>query len=280
MEVWFTEDQTKDLRIGCRVREVLFSGKSPFQKVAVLDTVEFGRLLALDNIIQTNIKDEFVYHEMITHIGLNTHSNPKKVMVIGGGDGGAVREIVKHKCVEKVVHVEIDQMVIDVAKKFFPELSSGFNDPRVEVLVDDGINHVKENKNTYDMIIVDSTDPIGPAVGLFSEEFYRLVYEALREDGLFVAQTESPFFNSELISRVTATISDLYPITRLYQAVVPTYPGGYWTFTMGSKKYDPLLVELDKLPVLNTKWYSAEIHGSAFVLQPFVRELLPEKALT
>jgi len=213
---------------------------------------------------------------MITHVGLNTHANPKKVLVIGGGDGGAVREIVKHKGVEKVVHVEIDQMVIDVAKKFFPELSIGFNDPRVEILVDDGIKHVKENKNTYDMIIVDSTDPVGPAVGLFSEEFYRSVYEALREDGLFVAQTESPFFNGDLITRVTTTISGIFPVTRLFQAVVPTYPGGYWTFTMGSKKYDPLAVDTEKIPALDTKWYSPEIHRTAFVLQPFVRELLPK----
>lgn len=277
MEVWFTEDQTKDLRIGCRVREVLFSGQSPFQKVAVLDTVEFGRMLTLDNVIQTNIKDEFVYHEMITHVGLNTHPDPKKVLVIGGGDGGAVREIVKHKGIEKVVHVEIDQMVIDVAKKFFPELSSGFNDPRVEILVDDGIKHVKENKGVYDMIIVDSTDPVGPAVGLFSEEFYRSVFEALTEDGLFVAQTESPFFNSELITQVTTTINGIFPVTRLFWAVVPTYPGGYWTFTTGSKKHDPLTVDVDKdkIAALGTKWYSPELHRAAFVLQPFVKKLLP-----
>ncbi len=277
MEVWFTEDQTKDLRIGCRVRQVLFSGQSPFQKVAVLDTLEFGRMLTLDNVIQTNIKDEFVYHEMITHVGLNTHPNPKKVLVIGGGDGGAVREIVKHEGIEKVVHVEIDQMVIDVAKKFFPELSVGFEDPRVEIVVDDGIKHVQENKGVYDMIIVDSTDPVGPAVGLFSEDFYSSVYDALTEDGLFVAQTESPFFNSELIKQVTTTVKGIFPVTRLFWAVVPTYPGGYWTFTMGSKKYDPLAVDVDedKISALKTKWYSSEIHRAAFMLQPFVKELLP-----
>ncbi|KAF1086275.1 Spermidine synthase [Sporotomaculum syntrophicum] len=277
MEVWFTEDQTNDLRIGCRVREVLFSDVSPFQKVAVLDTVEFGRMLTLDNVIQTNLKDEFVYHEMITHVGLNTHPNPKKVLVIGGGDGGAVREIVKHQGIERVVHVEIDQMVIDVAKKFFPELSCGFADPRVEIVVDDGIKHVKDNKGVYDMIIVDSTDPVGPAVGLFSEEFYRSVFEALTGDGLFVAQTESPFFNSELIKQITATVNGIFPVTRLYWAVVPTYPGGYWTFTMGSKMYDPKTVVLDeaKIAALNTKWYSSEIHRTAFMLQPFVKELLP-----
>jgi len=275
LEVWFTEDQTENLRISCRVKEVLFSGQSPFQQVAVLDTVEFGRMLVLDNIIQTNVKDEFVYHEMISHVGLNTLPNPEKVLVIGGGDGGTVREIVKHDRVKQVVLVEIDQMVIDVAKKFLPELSAGFGDPRVQILVEDGIKHVKENKNAYDMIIVDSTDPIGPAVGLFSEEFYRDIYESLREDGLFVAQTESPFFNRELIARITATINEIFPVTRLFQAVVSTYPGGYWTFTMGSKKYDPLAVDIDKLPKLDTKWYSPEIHRAAFTLQPFVKELLP-----
>jgi len=278
LEVWFTENQTKNLRIGCRVREVLFSDESPFQKVAVLDTLEFGRMLTLDNVIQTNIKDEFVYHEMITHVGLNTHPNPKKVLVIGGGDGGAVREIIKHPGIEQVVHVEIDQMVIDVAKQFFPELSCGFADPRVEIVVDDGIKHVQENKGVYDMIIVDSTDPVGPAVGLFSEEFYRSVSEALTEDGLFVAQTESPFFNSELIKKVTATVDGIFPVTRLFWAVIPTYPGGYWTFTMGSKKYDPQVVALDeaKIAALNTKWYSPGIHRAAFMLQPFVQELMPK----
>jgi spermidine synthase len=274
LEVWFTEDQTKDLRISVRVKEVLFSGQSPFQKVAVYDTVEFGRLLALDNIIQTNIRDEYVYHEMLTHVGLNTHPNPKKVLLIGGGDGGSVREIVKHDNVEKVVHVEIDQMVIDVAKKFFPELSVGFNDPRVEILVDDGVKHVKENKNTYDVIMVDSPDPIGPAVGLYGDDFYRNVHEALREDGLLVAQTESPHFNRDLIARVHATLKNIFPLVRMFWAVVPTYPGGAWTFTLASKKYDPLAVDMDKFPALKTKWYSPEIHRSAFVLPPYFQELV------
>ncbi len=274
-EVWFTEDQTDNLRISVRVKEILFSSQSSYQKVMVIDTYEFGRMLTLDNVIQTSVKDEFIYHEMITHVGLNTHPNPKSVLVIGGGDGGSVREIVKHKNVEKVVHVEIDQMVIDAAKKFLPELSCGFEDPRVEIVVDDGIKHVQENKNAYDVIIIDSTDPVGPAVGLFSEEFYRNVYESLKEDGLFVAQTESPLFNADLIARVNSTISGIYPVTRLFHAVVPAYPGGYWSFTMGSKRYDPLEVDTDKLPKLDTRWYSPEIHKTAFVLQPFLRDLLP-----
>jgi len=274
MEVWFTEDQTKDLRISCRVKKVLYNEVSEYQKVAVLDTVEFGRMLTLDNVIQTTERDEFVYHEMITHVGLVTHPNPRKVLVIGGGDGGTIREIIKHKKVEKAVHVEIDEKVIEASKKYLPSLSSGFDDPRVEVRVEDGIKHVQENKDTYDMIMVDSTDPVGPAVGLFGEEFYRQVYDALKEDGLFVAQTESPFFNRELIQNVQKTLAKLFPVTRLFYGVVPTYPGGAWTFSMGSKKYDPLSVELDNIPELDTKWYSPSVHRSAFVLPPFVQAYL------
>ncbi len=274
MEVWFTEDQTKNLRISCRVKKVLYNEVSYFQKVAVLDTPEFGRMLTLDNVIQTTERDEFVYHEMITHVGLVTHHNPRKVLVVGGGDGGTIREIVKHKEVEKAVHVEIDQKVIEAAKQHLPTLSSGFEDPRVEIRVEDGIKHVQEHKNTYDMIIIDSTDPVGPAVGLFSEEFYRQVHDALKEDGLFVAQTESPFFNREIIQNVQKTLSGIFPIARLFHGVVPTYPGGAWTFSMGSKKYDPLAVKPEEIPQLETKWYSADIHHSSFILPPFVQEYL------
>lgn len=276
MEVWFTEDQTKDLRISCRVKKVLYNKVSDFQKVAVLDTVEFGRMLTLDNVIQTTERDEFVYHEMITHVGLVTHPNPRRVLVIGGGDGGAIREVVKHKEVEKAVHVEIDEKVIEASKMHLPTLSCGFEDSRVEIRIEDGIKHVAENKDTYDIIIIDSTDPVGPAVGLFSEEFYRQVYDALKEDGLFVAQTESPFFNKDIIKQVQKTLSGIFPISRLFYGVVPTYPGGAWTFSMGSKKYDPLDVKPGDIPELGTRWYSPLVHQSAFVLPPFVEDYLKE----
>ncbi|WP_066634581.1 polyamine aminopropyltransferase [Desulfolucanica intricata] len=274
MEFWFTEDQTKDLRIGCRILETIHSEITPYQKLAVINTAQFGRMLVLDNVIQTSIMDEFVYHEMITHVALNTHVNPKKVLIIGGGDGGVVREVVKHSEVEKIVHVEIDGKVIEAAKKYLPEISCALDNPKVEIIIDDGIKHVKEHKNTYDIIIIDSTDPVGPAEGLFSAEFYRSVAEALTEDGIFVAQTESPFFNADLITRIQKDVSLIFPITDLYLANVPTYPGGLWTFTIGSKKYDPRKVEIDKLPDLKTRFYSPAIHQSAFVLPPFVEDLL------
>jgi len=236
MDLWFTELQTPGMKISCKTTKVLYSDKSDFQKLGVIETEQFGRMLVLDNIIQTNIVDEFVYHEMITHVPLFTHKNPKKALVIGGGDGGAIREILKHTSIEKAVLVEIDGKVVEAAKKYLPEISCGLDDERAEVVIDDGIKYINEHKNEFDVISIDSTDPIGPAVGLFAADFYKAIYEALKDDGIFVAQTESPFFNKELIRRVFGDIKTIFPIARLYTGVIPTYPGGLWSFTMGSKK--------------------------------------------
>ena len=274
MDLWFSELQTKDLITTCRVLRTLYHEKSPFQEIAILDTAEFGRMLVLDNVIQTTIKDEFTYHEMITHVAVNTHQNPKKALVIGGGDGGSVRELVKHKSLEKVVLCEIDGMVVEAAKKYLPEISAGYGDPKVEIIIDDGIKHAEDNKDTYDIIVVDAPDPVGPAVGLFSADFYKYLYEALREDGIFVAQTESPFFFEELIKRIYKDVSKVFPVTRLFLGNVPAYPGGLWTFTMGSKKYDPLETDTGKIAPLGTRFYSPEIHRSCFILPPFVKQMI------
>jgi spermidine synthase len=272
--LWFSESQTKNLTLSCRVKQVLHQENTPFQSLAVLDSEQFGRMLVLDNIIQTTIKDEFIYHEMITHVALNTHAAPKKVLVVGGGDGGAVREIIKHQSVEKAVHCEIDGAVVEASRKYLPEISCALDNPRVEIIIDDGIKHVRENKNTYDVIIVDSTDPIGPAVGLFSGDFYKDIFASLKEDGIFVAQTESPFYNRELIPGLYQNIAGIFPVARLFLAFVPTYAGGLWSFTMGSKKYDPLAVNISGIPQMDTRYYSPAIHQSCFVLPPFVEELL------
>ncbi len=274
MNLWFTEYQNENLIIGCRLSKTLHYEKTPFQEIMVVDTVQFGRMLLLDDVIQTTVADEFVYHEMITHVGLNTLPEPRRVLIIGGGDGGSVREVLRHRSVEKVTLVEIDRGVIEAAKKYLPEISCGLEDPRAEIVIDDGIRHVKENKNTYDMIIVDSTDPVGPAEGLFGADFYRDVYGALTESGLFVAQSESPFFNRDLISRIIGNVRSIFPVVRLFLANVPTYPGGLWTFTMGSKKHDPLEVDTGKIAPLGTKYYSPGLHRACFVLPPFVKELL------
>ncbi|MGE5328286.1 MAG: polyamine aminopropyltransferase [Deltaproteobacteria bacterium] len=274
MELWFTEEQTPALRLSCKVNKVLYSEKSEYQDIAIVDTEELGRMLALDSLVQTNIMDEFIYHEMITHIPLFTHNNPKKALVVGGGDGGAIREILKHPSIDKAVLGEIDDKVVEACKKYLPEISCGLSDKRAEVCIGDGIKYIKEHKDEFDVICIDSSEPIGPGIGLFQKDFYQSVYEALKEDGVFVAQTESPFYNKELISNVYKDVKSIFPIVRVYFAVVPTYPGGLWTFTLGSKKYDPLDVDITKLPGINTRYFTPEIFKSAFNLPKFTQDLL------
>lgn len=277
MELWFTERQTPHQDFSLRVERTLYREKTPYQDLAVLETAQWGRMLVLDGYIQTTVGDEFVYHEMIAHVPLCTHPRPRTVAVIGGGDGGAVREVLKHPSVQKAVLVEIDGRVVEAARTYLPELSSALADPRVEVRIEDGIAHLAQRRAEYDCILVDSTDPVGPAVGLFSSEFYASVYRALTEEGLFVAQTESPFFNRDLIQQVFAAVSQIFPVARLYWATVPTYPGVFWTFTLGSKRYDPLAVvseELDRRLTFPTRYYSSAIHRASFVLPPFVEELI------
>ncbi|HBT47238.1 MAG TPA: spermidine synthase [Peptococcaceae bacterium] len=272
--LWVTELQTPSLALSCRVVKTLHRERTAYQDLAVVETEAFGRMLLLDDVIQTTVMDEFVYHEMISHVPLNTHPHPREVLVIGGGDGGAIREVIKHTEVERAVLVEIDARVVANAKEYLPEISCGLEDARVEIRFEDGIEHVRWVRDQYDVIIVDSTDPVGPAAGLFSREFYQNVYHALKDDGLFVAQTESPFFNAAFIRRVQRDIAGIFPVTRLYLATVPTYPGGLWTFSLGSKKYDPLKVDLQAIPSLPTRYYSPEVHKAAFALPPFVQEIL------
>jgi len=276
MELWFSEAQTKNISLQVRIKETLFMGKSEFQDVAVVDSYEFGRMLVLDGVFQTSTAEEFIYHEMIAHVPLFTHPNPKRVLVIGGGDGGAIREVVRHHAVERAEMVEIDGMVVEVSKKYLPEISEAMinNHPKLELKIGDGIQHMKEAENKYDVIIVDCSDPIGPGEGLFTPEFYRNVYKALKEDGLFVQQTESPFYHQELITYVSKEISALFPITKTYLASIPIYPSGLHCFTMGSKKYDPMEVDIDNMQRLETRYHNKEIQKSCFVLPNFVQELL------
>lgn len=276
MELWYTEFQTKNLGLTARIKETLFTGKSEFQEIVVADSMEFGRMLILDGVFQTSIFEEFIYHEMIAHVPLYTHPNPRNVLVIGGGDGGSVREVVRHSSVESVEMVEIDGMVVEVSKRYLPEISAALLDdnPKVHVHIGDGIQHMAESEDKYDVIIVDCSDPIGPGEGLFTPGFYKNVYKALKADGLFVQQTESPFYHQPLLKRLYKDISKLFPITRTYLANIPLYPGGMHSFTMGSKKYDPLQVNTDRFPEFPTRYYNKDLHKSCFVLPNFVQEML------
>ncbi|MCY7695478.1 spermidine synthase [Bacillus altitudinis] len=273
-ELWYTEKQTKNFGITLKVKKTLHTEQTDFQHLEMVETEEFGNMLFLDGMVMTSEKDEFVYHEMVAHVPLFTHPNPENVLVVGGGDGGVIREILKHPSVKKATLVDIDGKVIENSKKFLPSIAGKLDDPRVEVKVGDGFMHIAEADNEYDVIMVDSTEPVGPAVNLFSKGFYAGISKALKEDGIFVAQTDNPWFTPELITNVQRDVKEIFPITKLYTANIPTYPSGLWTFTIGSKKYDPLAVEDSRFFDIDTKYYTKELHKAAFVLPKFVSDLI------
>lgn len=273
MELWYTEKQTETYGITAKISETYVREQTDFQDLAMIETEEFGTMLVLDGMVMTTVRDEFVYHEMVAHPALFTHPNPKHVLVVGGGDGGVIREILKHPSVEKAVLVDIDGKVIEYSKKYLPSIACGLDDPRVEVIVNDGYMHIHDHKNAYDVIMVDSTEPVGPAVELFSKGFYQGIYESLKEDGIFIAQTDNPWFKADLIQSVNRDVREIFPIVRVYCASIPTYPSGLWTFTMGSKKYDPLAVDETTIPEIESKYYTPRLHKAAFVLPRFVEDL-------
>jgi len=273
MELWFTEKQTKNFGITAKINKTLHTEQTEFQKLDMVETEEFGNMLILDGMVMTTQKDEFVYHEMVAHVPLFTHPNPENVLVVGGGDGGVIREVLKHPSVKKATLVEIDGKVIEYSKIYLPEIAGKLEDPRVEVKVDDGFMHIANSENVYDVIMVDSTEPVGPAVNLFTKGFYAGISKALKEDGIFVAQTDNPWFTPDLITQVQRDVREIFPITRLYIANIPTYPSGMWTFTIGSKKHDPLEVEENRFFDIETKYYTKELHKAAFVLPKFVADL-------
>ncbi|WLD93209.1 polyamine aminopropyltransferase [Alkalihalobacillus sp. AL-G] len=274
MELWYTEKQTEKFGITAKIKRTLHTEQTDFQRLDMIDTEEFGNMLVLDGMVMTTEKDEFVYHEMVAHVPLFTHPEPKHVLVVGGGDGGVIREVLKHPSVEKAVLVEIDGKVIEYSKKYLPGIAGDLDDPRVEVKVDDGFMHIAKSENAYDVIMVDSTEPVGPAVKLFEKGFYEGISKALKEEGILVAQTDNPWFKADLISQVFRDVKEIFPITRLYTANIPTYPSGLWTFTIASKKYDPLKVEADRFVEIDTKYYTKELHAASFALPRFVRELV------
>jgi spermidine synthase len=274
MELWFTEKQTEHFGITARIKRTLHTEQTEFQKLDMVETEEFGNMLILDGMVMTTQKDEFVYHEMVAHVPLFTHPNPENVLVVGGGDGGVIREVLKHPSVKKATLVEIDGKVIEYSKKYLPEIAGKLDDPRVEVKVDDGFMHIAQSENEYDVIMVDSTEPVGPAVNLFTKGFYAGIAKALKEDGIFVAQTDNPWFKADLIKNVQKDVREIFPITRLYIANIPTYPSGMWTFTIGSKKYDPVEVSDERFHDIETKYYTKELHKACFVLPKFVKDLI------
>ncbi len=260
------------------VERVLFQERSEFQEVAVLQTDAFGNLLTLDGVVMFTEYDEFVYHEMMAHPALALLGNPERVLIIGGGDGGVAREMLRYKSVTHLDLVDIDGMVVEVSKRFFPEVSSSLSDPRLHLHIADGTQFVKEVEHTYDLIIVDSTDPIGISEGLFTRDFYDDCLRALSERGLIAVQSESPFDSSQshVVREVRQFFEALFPIAATYLAFIPTYAMGMWSFTLGSKQLHPVEdLDVQVLPfAADLRYYTPEIHRAAFALPAFVQRLI------
>ncbi|MFY9139141.1 MAG: polyamine aminopropyltransferase [Thermacetogeniaceae bacterium] len=277
MTFYMIEKHSPAYKVTWGIKDIIHIEDTPYQKLAIIDTVEFGKALVLDDALQTTVDDEFYYHEMIAHVPLFTHPNPRHVLIIGGGDGGTALQVLKHKNVEQIDLVEIDEQVIKACIKYLPELSCSFADPRVNVIIADGINYVGENKNKYDVIIIDSTDPEpdNPALKLYSREFYQSVYECLKADGLFVAHTNTPSFafGKKAFKEIYNRINACFPLTKAYIVCVPSYISGYWSFTIGSKLYDPQQ-DYRSDDTMETRFYTSEIHKACFVLPRFMHELI------
>ena len=275
--VWFTELHQNRAGLTIKIKKLLYSGESPFQRIDIIDTYEFGKMLVLYGSIMITEKDEFVYHEMLGHVPLYTHPDPRQVLVIGGGDGGTIREVLKHPEVERATLVEIDEMVVQKCQEYFPDVAGQLSNPRARVLFEDGERYLATTSEKFDVILCDAADPIGPAEVLFQKEFHQMAYDCLNEDGIFVTQSESPFFHQRTLKNMYQNLSKIFPIVKVYWAYIPTYPSAIWSFTLCSKKYDPIAdFDLNRYLKSNpeTNYYNEGIHKAAFVLPNFIKKLL------
>lgn len=281
MELWFTEQHTSNVRFSIKVDRQLFSEVSEFQRTDIFESAEFGRILVLDGRIMLTEKDEFVYHEMITHVPMCVNLTARKVLLVGGGDGGTARELLKYDSIERIDLVEIDAVVVEACRKYIPQTASCLDNPRVRIFFEDGLKFIRRVENEYDLIIVDSTDPFGPGEGLFTKEFYGNCYNALRADGIMVNQHENPYYTRDAVAmqRAHKRIVNSFPISRVYQCHIPTYPSGHWLFGFASKKLNPVAeVDFQQWKALNlqTKYYNTKLHRGAFALPTYVERLLRE----
>ncbi len=269
---FFEKDPYAPIQYVYEVSNILHHSKSPFQEIMVVENPHFGRMLILDGVVQITERDEFFYHEMLVHMLLHAHPNPRNVIVIGGGDGGVVREVLKHDSVEKIYFIEIDEEVINVSRKFFPGVASGVDDKRVEIKCMDGAEFVKARAGDIDAVIVDSTDIIGFAKSLFTVEFFKSVKDSLSDDGMFVSLSESLHFHKEMVIEVQEALKLIFPIVDLYTAPLATYAGNWWTFSVASKKLD--VRTMRRKYSIETKYYSDEIHSQAFMPPKMYQKLM------
>lgn len=280
--VWFTDKDDNQALSLRYTGEILYQKDTDYQKVKILESYKYGKMLTLDNMVMTTEKDEFHYHEMISHPAMFLHQSPKKILVIGGGDGGTVRELLRHDNVEHIDMVEIDRAVIEACKEHLPGIAASFDDPRLNVLVEDGIAYVKNASDaSYDMIIVDGSDPVGPAEGLFSVSFYDNCRRVLNDNGILVAQGESPKFNEHAFKDLNHTLKELFNPDNVHVMLfyVPTYPTGMWSFQWATKQ-QLNVQELDEEKInqfekeKGLRYYNAAIHKASFALPGFVKSLI------
>lgn len=277
---WLSETERPGLEQRIRVLEMLYAGRSEYQEIQVVVTAPFGRALLLDGILQTSETDEFLYHEMLVHPALVSLAQPRRVLIIGGGDGGCLRRVLEHP-VQEVVQVELDSQVVAVSRRYLPSISAGaFDDPRVRVIYGDGIAYVAEGNERFDAIIVDSTDPAGPSLGLFSADFYCHAASLLSENGLLVSQTGSPLYMMPEFLNAYRNLRRAFASVRPCLALVPSYPGAWWTFCVagqGAATLDLTREEIERRTRergLKLRYYSPEIHFASVTLPPFLAAVL------
>ena len=282
MELWFSDYQTEKVKVSVKVQKQLFGLQTEFQRIDVFDSDEFGRFLSADGSIVFSEKDEFIYDEMVTHVPMPVHPHVKNVLIIGGGDGGVAKELLQYKSIESIDVVETDRMFVDVCREYFPEVACALDDERVKIHYDDGLRFLRNKKGIYDLIINDSTDPFGHTEGLFTKEFYGSCYNALKDDGIMVYQHGSPFYDEDEAAcrSMHRKAFRSFPISRVYQAHIPTCPSGYWLFGFASKKYHPIKdfkpKEWNGLKI-ETWYYTTHLHMGAFMLPKYVEDLLEEE---
>lgn len=281
MELWYTENHTDNVKFSIKVDKHLKSAESEYQRIDIFESKEFGRILTLDGYLMVTEKDEYIYHEMITHIPMAVNPDITNVLVIGAGDGGTVRELTRYNHIKNIDMVEIDEMVVEICREYLPQTACRLTDPRVHIFYQDGLRFVRNKENEYDLIIVDSTDPFGVGEGLFTKEFYGNCFKALKDDGILVNQHESTFYTSyaNSMKRAHSRIKSTFPIALVYQAHIPTYPSGHWLFGFASKKYDPrtdLKADWWNSLGIKTKYYNTILHTGCFAIPNNVRDQLRE----
>ena len=281
-EIWFSDVQTDNVKLNIRLDKQLFSAISEYQRIDVFQSPAFGRFVALDGDVIFSEADEFIYNEMVTHVPMAVHPHVKKVLIICGGDGGVAREYTAYPEIEEIDVVEPDEQFVEVCREYFPEAAKGFEDPRVQVFHQDGLRFLRGRSDEYDIIINDATDPFGHTEGLFTKEFYGSCYKALKADGIMVYQHGSPFFDEDesAFRSMHNKVYRSFPISRVYQAHIPTCTSGYWMFGFASKKYHPIE---DFDPVrwnargLKTEYYTTNLHIGAFMLPKYVEDILEQE---